>query len=318
VSSLRARLWSLVFLALLPGLGAQIHLLAELKAEREHGAIEEAERFARQVTSETDRIVEGARGILIALSELPFVRALDRERCNAYLASLLARYEQFNSISIVALDGTPACAAPNVSRTANLADRFYFRDALERGFSIGEYVVGRLVRQPALPFAQMVAGEDGKPVAVAVIHLDLLWLGEYFKRKPLPSGGTLTLTDRNGVVINSTDAGRNIGTTLPPEFLTLLRSERDGTIEQEAADGTVRVLAYTPINAPPQGIWVTTTLPKQTALGEAQKETTRETSLIGVVLGLTLLGAAVFAELLIRRPVSDAVARSRAGQVAAE
>jgi hypothetical protein len=306
VLTLRVRLWLLILLVAAPGVGVQVYAHSELRREREADAVDGALALAKQVTSETDRIVEGARGILIALSEVPVVKRLEAEPCSFYLADLGRRYEQVNNISIIAADGTPVCAAVPVTRGANISGRFYFKAAMEHGFAIGSYVVGRMVRQPALPFALAVQDQSGAPIAVAALHLDLVWLGEYFKQQAAPFGAGITLADRHGVVLSSTEPGVKLGTTLPPERMALLESGKEGVVEQKDARGQSQIVAFTPIDASPQGIWIMTALPREAVVHSAEEAAARELTAIGAILAVTLLLAGATAEWFIRRRVLKA------------
>ena len=91
--------------------------------------------------TDADRIIEGVKGIMVAVSEVPFIRAPDPARCSAYIAALAARYPQVITITLIDASATPICANTPIKPGATAADRLYFQEALRKdAFEVGDYI----------------------------------------------------------------------------------------------------------------------------------------------------------------------------------
>src|SRR3712207_2538138 len=109
--SLLGRLCLLMLLAGLPAVSTQIWNEIALERAREAEIFEEAQRVAGQVTAELDRIVEGARQLLIAIAEAPAIKAADPAGCTEYLRNLAGRYPAYLLLAANAFDGAIICNA---------------------------------------------------------------------------------------------------------------------------------------------------------------------------------------------------------------
>jgi hypothetical protein len=76
--SLQLRLYTLVLLALLPALAIQVYGSVVAYREREAEVRAEALRLAQYVAGELDRIIAGHKGVMVAMGELPALRARRR------------------------------------------------------------------------------------------------------------------------------------------------------------------------------------------------------------------------------------------------
>ena len=89
--ALLLRLFLLVAVALLPAIAIQSYNEFDLRRSHKREAKEQALGLAKLAAAEQQQIVEGARQVLTALSELPAIKARDVEACNAYLSALKQR-----------------------------------------------------------------------------------------------------------------------------------------------------------------------------------------------------------------------------------
>src|SRR5690242_18140570 len=69
----------------------------------------QAAQAARQASSEVDRIVEGLRSLLLAVTSMPAVRNLEGPACNEALRSLAGNVPNIRAIFVVRPDGGPVC-----------------------------------------------------------------------------------------------------------------------------------------------------------------------------------------------------------------
>jgi signal transduction histidine kinase/ActR/RegA family two-component response regulator len=278
-----ARLLLLIALAIIPVIAAQIFTQVELRRERHARALADATRYARLVDSDADRLIEGMKGILVAVTEVPFIRNLDRPACSAYLASLAKRYPQFLNITVIDESGTPVCANTTIPLGATGIDRFYFREAMRTNdFVIGEYIVGRTVPRPQLPVALAFADSTSHRFVVA-IGLNFDWLQAHFASLALPPGARLLIADRTGVVLVAPSDAQLIGQPLP-FGLQPVHAPREGAFEYHDRDGDARVVGFEPSSAPPVGVIVAVDLSQRQTSSAAEADNRRD-------LGIMLLSA---------------------------
>src|SRR5215813_14476140 len=109
MSSLLSRLFALVAAAMLPTLAIQAYNEIDLRRTREVEVQDEALGLAKLAAAEQQQIVQGVRQALIALSELPAIKAKDVEGCNAYLSRINKRYPEFIVFIVVDIDGNSFC-----------------------------------------------------------------------------------------------------------------------------------------------------------------------------------------------------------------
>jgi hypothetical protein len=115
-----------------------VHQDRRPQAQRQQAAAQargEALRLARVVAGDEERLLEGARQLLVLLARLPAVREAadgDPAPCGALLADLLARYPRYANLAVARADGEVVCGAvpaPPCSASSRTAggDNYSFR-----------------------------------------------------------------------------------------------------------------------------------------------------------------------------------------------
>lgn len=316
------RLFLLVVVALLPAAAIQGYNEWDLRRSREAEVHELALRQAQLAASELGQVVVGLRSLLIAVADVPDVQALDPARCRTYLAKLPPKMPQLGTIQALDARGRLVCRHEMPDGPLDYADRPYFRMAVETlGFVVGEYTVGRADGRPMLPLALPLIGADGKLLGVIAAGLDLDWLNRRVRERALPPGGSLTIADRNGVILaREPFPERFVGTRIPDPFQPLVRALEPGTLELTSQDGTRRVVGYVPGAHTPEGLYVSAGLSAEASFAAVERATVRGVALIVTGLLLALVAASVVARHFILRPVArlrDAARRWQTGDYTA-
>ena len=86
-----SRLLALVAVALLPAISIQAYNEVNLRRARQVDVQNQALGLAKLAAEQQQQIVQGIRQVLIALSELPAIKAKDSKGCNAAMADSMAR-----------------------------------------------------------------------------------------------------------------------------------------------------------------------------------------------------------------------------------
>src|SRR5258708_25164724 len=103
--TLLARLFVLVAIAILPATAilawTQFQAYRARVVEIHANALEQV----KVASSEQDRMVDGARQLLVALAHMPLIVNRDTDRCTAYLQDLIKRYEAYSTMVAIGADG---------------------------------------------------------------------------------------------------------------------------------------------------------------------------------------------------------------------
>jgi signal transduction histidine kinase len=297
----------LVAVALLPAVAIQAYNEFDLRRAREVEVKNQALSLAKLAAAEQQQIVQGIRQVLIALSELPAIKARDAQACNAYLSTIKQRYPEFLTFAATDMNGEVFCNSISNRKPETVAGRTYFAHAVKTGsFAVGELTVGRFTGQNILPFALPFYGDDGRMSGVILAGLGLDWLADYLALKGVPSGAALSITDRNGSYLaRYPNNGRFVGSKMPGnKYLTM---DGRGTVDVVAIDGVQRIVGYATLGAESGGIVVSYSLNRALAFSEIQERSWRGFLLItlstSLVLALTSFGARRF----IHRPLGELV-----------
>ncbi len=305
--TLLSRLFVLVAVALLPAITIQAYNEFDLRRARQVEVQDQALSLAKLAAAEQQQIVQGIRQVLIALSELPAIKARDSQACNTYLAAMQPRFPAFLTFIVTDLDGQPFCDSNSDRKPVNVAARAYFASVLKTGaFTVGEFSIGLSVPRKVIQFALPFYGDDGRMGGVIIAPLGLDWLADYIAQKGAPAGAALAITDRNGMYLaRYPDNGRFVGRKLP--------AGKDGKLGHGATadvvdlDGVERIVGFSTLGADSGGLVVSFGLDKTQAFTAIQNHTQRDVLLIvlstSLVLVLTSLGARRF----IHRPLGQLV-----------
>ncbi|HEY0835772.1 MAG TPA: PAS domain-containing protein [Azospirillum sp.] len=332
--TLVARLFLLVIIAVLPAIGIQVHNVAQLHEERLRDANLQAQSLLQLIEREQARLVAGVRQVAVTVSEGSFLRTGESARCQIYLDRLARRSADHQFLTATDADGTVLCSGTPEAVGRSIGDRPFFRRAMEGGgFTVGEWMrwppgpdgAANAGGGAVLPFAVPWMDAEGNPGGVVVTMLGLPWFAENLAASPLPENASLTIADRDGVILaslpagpadNADERGAERGERLPPRFLDLLRGGEGGLAEIAGLDGVARVVAYSPAQDGVRDLFIAVGIERETATRELAGAIRQ--GILMTLLGLVLAGLAAWVggTLFIRRPVAaliTAADRWRAG-----
>lgn len=305
--TLTRRLLLLALISVLPAIAIWTYTEVSLRHAREAEVHDFALRQAQLASSELERIFEGIHSLLIAIAEVPSVRGFADADCMAYLQKLQVRVPYLDAIIIVGADGQPRCqegAAPQVS----FNDKDYFQEALKTsGLVTGEYTRGltdpAAGGRPVLPLALSFHNEDKQIAGVVIAALDLNWLDGQLKARAVPEGGSVTISDRNGIIVAREPLSeRFIGTQTPEMFMKYVHDTKAGSFEAVSQDGIERVLGYIPGSLTSTGLYVSAGISSKIAFEGINRAARRGFMLIGAGLVLALSLSGLIGRVFVTRP----------------
>jgi hypothetical protein len=104
-----SRLLALLAVALLPTIAIQAYHEIDLRRARQIEVQNQALGLAKLAAEEQQQVIQGIHQVLVALSELPAIKARDSKACNAALAGMKSRFPAFLTFVVTDLNGQPFC-----------------------------------------------------------------------------------------------------------------------------------------------------------------------------------------------------------------
>ncbi|WP_336489898.1 sensor histidine kinase [Methylobacterium nigriterrae] len=320
---LTSRVLALVALALTPALAIQGYNEYALRANRDEAVRADALATARVVAGDLDQLSESVRQTLDIVAETPAIRQRDPQACTEYLHRIIDRLPQIILLAVTEMDGRLLCNSLGSAPGAyTVSDRDYYQRALAAGeFAMGGFARGVATERESVHFAQPLRDDDARPVGVLVASIDLSWLSERLRHLVPQRSTSLTVADRNGVVlVRRPDQDIWVGRPLPPERLARLARDQDAARIVTGLDGRQRVVGVVHPKGVLEGLTVVIGRDRALAFADVDAATYRGIVLILIGAALSVAGALVGGRAFIRWPMDRllrTVAAWRAGDLRA-
>jgi signal transduction histidine kinase/CheY-like chemotaxis protein len=314
MSSLLSRLFVLLAAAMLPAIAIQAFNETDLRRTREIEVHDEALGLAKLIAAEQRQIVDGVHQALIALSELPAIKAKDIQGCNAYLSRIKQRYPEFIAFIAVDINGDSFCESTSEHKQSTAAGRAYFARVVKTGnFTVGEFAMGRTTGRNVLQFALPFYDNENHMGGVVIAALSLDWLADYIAKESVPAGAALAITDRNGICLaRYPDNGMYVGKKLPAGKDPVLYN---GTVsDMVSIDGVRRIVGFSAVK---QDLLVSFGLDWAQTFIKIQHRTQRDVFFMLLSALIVLILTAWGTQRFIQRPFAqlvDAANRWRLGE----
>jgi PAS domain S-box-containing protein len=310
--SLLTRLFLLVVLAVLPAIGIQAYNEYDLRASERAEIHRHALTLTRFAAAETDRVLDGVRNMLVALTNDATVVGGDAAACKPSLSRLGAQYPEVSTLAVFDPAGRLVCSDRALPEALSLADAPYFQTALRSGaFAVGNYDTGFGAR-PVLPVALAFDGLAGRRGGVLVATISLDWLNDYFAAKGLDQDTAMCLIDRNGTYLVRLPRRASIGGRAAPGLLSIIQTGHETATEWVNADDRIdRILGVLPLKTAPSGLWLSVGLPKSAAFASLDRAAQRAGLLVLLDVVLALLAAWLIGRVVIGRPIGALLAAAR-------
>ena len=319
--NLRARLLVLVLVGIGPAAGLILHEADEDRRREATQLEHHSKQLAHLVAHEEEQLLQGTRQLLVVLAQVPVVRGAEPTRCSAFFADLLKRYQRYLNFGVIGVDGEVRCSALPLTESLNLADRDYFRQALQtREFSIGQYQVGRITGKPSLSLAYPILDARGQPQAIVFATLNLDWLDEHqfaFCRHVLPTATSTTIDAAGVVLARHPDQPETVGQPLLERSILQAMGSQDSGVVQAPGPKGVTVFAFAKVSNSlrPGNLSVILGVPRAILFAEVNRAQHRNLAVLAICAGLILALGWASSQVLILRPLDALIRMAR--QIAA-
>jgi len=310
LASFRVRLVLVVLLAVLPGLAFIVYSAAEQRRQALGEAKASMARLTQLAAAHDESLIEETRHLLAVLARVPDVVGDDPASCRAFLADFAKESApRYTGFSVIDRDGVISCASVPIVGSRNVADRRFFRLAMQtREFAVGEYVIGRLTGQSVLVVAYPALNQAGEVKKLVAVALSLDWLNRFAARAQLPPAGTLTVLDHGGtILVRHPHPEKWVGRAFPdaPLFRTIMQAGR-GVVEGEGFDDVPRLFDFTRLVSAPVGgeLYLVVGLAKAELFVESNRILRRNLLVLSGLTILTLLAGWVGGDVFFLRQVN--------------
>jgi len=243
------------------------------------------------------------------ISQIPAVRLLAPNACNATLAGIVKSNPRYASLAVQDRAGNVLCSSAPLTGPVNVADRSYFQRAMAtKSFAVGDYQLGRLTGKPSLGTALPILDDSGAVTRLIYAGLDMIWFSERVATVGLPEGSAFLLVDRKGVIMARWPdpqawVGRDISGE--PLFRAIGEHGANASFSSVGVDGVERI--YHSFDLKPsedlEPLLAAVGIPAAIARAAAREDLTKNL-IIALGIGLALVTAAVwFAERTISHPI---------------
>lgn len=294
-------------------------------AERENALMDARDRIAalaRLAAERQDSVVARTRQTLAVIGRNRSV--LDAAPgCNDELANYLPIAEGVRALYVVNEAGLVLCSDTGRNAGPDVSDRAYVKRAIATGqFSISEFLIARVSGKPRVALALPVRAADGALRLVAA-SLDVEALANPVSgldRDGAVLGETMTLVDRNGVVIARSPAkGAPAGANLADAaFVIQALAHPSGPFEASELDGKVAIFHALKVLGGEGTLIVGA--PRHEVVRDVDARLNTQLTLISAILACSLGLGVLGSETLLLRPLRRLIAyagRLESGDLAA-
>jgi signal transduction histidine kinase len=305
--SLTARLIILVLIAIFPAILIQAYNEYELRKARETDIRQQVVQITKQFGEEIGELREGARQLLLALSQLTPVKTHESDACNLLFGSLASQYANYSLLAAADTGGRVFCSSTPLAYSS-VADQPFFKRAMAQdGLAVGNYWADPATGERTIHFALKFDGGAGHAAGVVFAGLDLRWLSEHLKERGLSPTSSILIADREGnIIARLPNPEALVGKNMRKGHAEIMDGNTTGWEEAIGVDGTTRIFGYVPPALPPRDFFLSAGQSKAEAFAAIDSATARGIALI--VFGLL---AATFAAVLGGRRLLQEPIRGR-------
>ncbi len=311
LASLRLRVVGLVFIALVPAFLLMWQSSAETRQQTKQEVQANMMRLAQLAGANQQRLIDGARDILITLAQIPAIQNQDRAACLFFLSNILMQHPLYANFGAADSSGNIFCMTLPQRTPVNIAHQGYFQHALvNQEFAISDYDIMPTSSQVMITLAYPVINAQGKSQGIVFASLDLRWLEPFMVASSLPAGSTLRVVDTNGLILASYPNGdMDIGHILPESFIfDLVQKKYNGLVQGRDNKNVERLYALTPLYAGEESyIYVVISVPTEAAFASSNRLLRRNLLALSAGGILALITAWLGTQFLFLRQVNALV-----------
>lgn len=314
-SGLRVRLIALVLLAALPALLITLYTGLEQRQSVIAEVRREALSLARLAAINQEMFVENTRMFMLSMAHLPALGADNPALCDSLFSHIVSEHHPYyETLYITDPYAHIICNASGTHIPSNLEDCPHYQKTLKStDFVVGNYHICDVTGHAILSIAYPILDDNGQLKHILHVSLDLGWINELASNAQLPSGATMEVINKKGMILTHYPGPiENIKRQLEPDsFLYGLVQQGEATGVGTGFDGVRRLYSVTPMEGGDDRVFVALGIPEGIAFAEANRTLLRNMLILGLMTTLAVAAAWLLGDLLILRKTSALLAATR-------
>jgi len=303
---LTGRLFLLVVIAVLPALVIlavnEISLRRAREADIRQQVIQTTKQFGEEIKEERN----GAKHLLVALSQLNAVELQESGHCDTLFAQLKSRFDSYSQLGAADTEGRVYCTSGPTSETSVANTEFFKRAMAQDGLAVGNYQVDPTTGAKFINFALRFADDHGAVAGVVFVSLDLAWLSEHLKERDLSPTASILIADREGnIIARLPHPEALVGKNMRKSHEAIMDGDKAGWEEAVGVDGVPRIFGYVPAAVTPRDFFLSAGQSKAEAFAAIDSATERGVALIVFGLMAAMYAAWAGSRKFIQRPIDN-------------
>ncbi|WP_029004912.1 sensor domain-containing diguanylate cyclase [Azorhizobium doebereinerae] len=245
-SSIRVRLMLLILLVTIPVSGERLVSLFNQRAERIADTEDTLHNIAVRAALAQQEAFASATAMLEVLSREAALLLREPAVCQRLTERLNGEVAGIQGLYFSTPEGRILCASSRSVVGMDISDKTY----LARALASNQPVLSDLARGPSalapLVLSKAERSDNGEPVAVVIVGLDLQWLSRIAAETGAAAGVTVDVIDAQGtVLVRYPNNGDIVGRNFAGAPLVQATAERDeGNVHVPGLDGVLRYVAF--------------------------------------------------------------------------
>ena len=274
---LRAHLLMMAFLLALPAIVLIIQSGMTQRAESMRKGFSEARRLTNAIAKEQYNLSGNAEQLLMALEQIPEIEKRDKAATSAILSAILHKNPQYANIIVADQHGNVWASGLPMAASFSIKDRRLFQQAVRtRGFSSGDFGIGRISRKATIGFGYPIINKRGDLVGVVAANINFEQFKVMLPVSSLPGGSSYSIIDRNGVIVSrNLNPEKYVGTRLRDDYFFRMQNGRDKeTFIAEDLGNVEKIVSYRKLTLHEESspyLYVRTAFPLEKVMEKAQR-----------------------------------------------
>ena len=317
-ASLRTRLYLLVLAAFIPVCVLIIYTAEEQKNIETGVILNNAILLAHSAANEEHQQLEATRHLLMAASEFLLLNDAQTDREKRFFADLQKQFEGYIDIGVLSPQGQLFKSARGVPPFKGSEQPAWFvRCVKEKNFTMGDYKVDHITREPVLYFAVPVLDKHNRVGGVVFAVVSMNWINRsiYKSFAELPKGSTLIQIDDGGNILTYEPHLQKWieQDHFDPSLLQWILTHKTGVKKIIGDDGVSRIYAFAPApsSLKARRHYISLEIPQKIAFAASQRVFVRNIILLGFIAILAVLIIWWAGDALVLRRVNMIVKASR-------
>ncbi len=309
-----ARVALLICLVLLPFAVMDYMDIQDRREQNIDFTLDELARINNSMTIHFRGLMDSARDVLMALSQVEEVRSGTSEACSETMKRVAAQYARYTLFAKVNNNGMMTCSSQLPLPFTDYSKSPLFQRAItSKSFSISEFSIGVVTGKPIMIMLNPIIDTTNDVTGVVSLGLNLDWVQDFIlSLTPPPGMEVLIFSDKGTVLAVYPPDSYPIGAPLETgDILPLVLDKQHGTGSCTGPGGERILVAFSKVPSLPGNVYIAGYRPESQVLDKLDKTMRERMILHLLVLALSLSLAFLAAQRLLLRWTTGLTVQAR-------